>query len=94
MASASLAQVHHAVLRDGREVAVKVQYPNIEAVVRADLLGLRLVTYALGRLLPGLNIGEIIDDLRASIPQELDFIHEGRNADRRHASPPAQIEQQ
>src|SRR6185437_15227408 len=36
----------------------------------------------LRRLLPGLNIGEIIDDLRASIPQELDFVHEGANAER------------
>ncbi len=82
IASASLAQVHHAVLRDGREVAVKVQYPDIQAVVRADLAGLNLTKWALRRLLPGLNIGEIIDDLRVSIPQELDFVHEGRNAER------------
>ncbi len=82
LAAASLAQVHHAVLRDGQEVAVKVQYPGIETVVRADLFGLNAVKWALGRLLPGLNIGEIVDDLRDSIPQELDFIHEGRNAER------------
>jgi predicted unusual protein kinase regulating ubiquinone biosynthesis (AarF/ABC1/UbiB family) len=82
IAAASLAQVHRARLRDGREVAVKVQYPHIEDVVRADLLGLNAVKWFLKRLLPGLNIGEIIDDLRASIPQELDFVHEGRNAER------------
>jgi predicted unusual protein kinase regulating ubiquinone biosynthesis (AarF/ABC1/UbiB family) len=82
IASASLAQVHHAVLKDGREVAVKVQYPDIQAVVRADLIGLGLAKWALRRLLPGLNIGEIIDDLRESIPQELDFLHEGNNAER------------
>ena len=82
LAAASLAQVHHAVLKDGREVAVKVQYPGIERVVRADLLGLTLVKWLLGRLLPGLNVGEIIDDLRVSIPQELDFVHEGHNAER------------
>ncbi len=82
IASASLAQVHRAVLRDGREVAVKVQYPDIQAVVRADLAGLNLAKWALRRLLPGLNIGEIIDDLRISIPQELDFVHESHNAER------------
>ena len=82
IAAASLAQVHHAVLKDGREVAVKVQYANIQAVVRADLIGLNLAKSALKRLLPGLNIGELVDDLRGSIPQELDFVHEGRNAER------------
>ncbi|HZQ37739.1 MAG TPA: ABC1 kinase family protein [Dehalococcoidia bacterium] len=82
LAAASLAQVHRAVLHDGREVAVKVQYPGIDTVVRADLFGLNAVKWALGRLLPELNIGEIVDDLRDSIPQELDFIHEGRNAER------------
>jgi len=82
IAAASLAQVHHAVLHDGREVAVKVQYPGIQGVVRADLLGLNLVKWSLQRLLPGLNLSEIIDDLRAAIPQELDFVHEGHNAER------------
>lgn len=82
IASASLAQVHRATLRDGREVAVKVQYPGIQDIVAADLFALGLAKGALGRLLPGLNVGEIIDDLRDSIPQELDFVHEGRNAER------------
>lgn len=82
IAAASLAQVHRAVLHDGQEVAVKVQYPGIETVVKADLFGLGVVKWALGRLLPELNIGEIVDDLRHSIPQELDFVHEGHNAER------------
>ncbi|HZU77607.1 MAG TPA: AarF/UbiB family protein, partial [Dehalococcoidia bacterium] len=54
IASASLAQVHRGVLRDGREVAVKVQYPDIQDVVHADLLGLNVVKWALARLLPNL----------------------------------------
>lgn len=82
IAAASLAQVHHAQLQDGREVAVKVQYPDILETVRADLWGLGIVKRVMASLLPTLNIGEIVDDLRHSIPQELDFIHEGQNAER------------
>jgi predicted unusual protein kinase regulating ubiquinone biosynthesis (AarF/ABC1/UbiB family) len=81
IAAASLAQVHRARLNSGEEVAVKVQYPDIEEIVRADLWGLGVVKRAVQRLLPDLNVGEIIDDLRESIPLELDFIHEGRSAE-------------
>src|SRR6266571_4053121 len=82
MAAASLAQVHRARLQSGEEVAVKIQYPDIVEIVQADLWGLGVVKWAIQHLLPELNVGEIIDDLRASIPQELDFIHEGKNAER------------
>jgi len=82
MAAASLAQVHRARLHSGDEVAVKIQYPDILEIVEADLWGLGIVKRAIARLLPTLNVGEIIDDLRATIPQELDFIHEGHNAER------------
>jgi ubiquinone biosynthesis protein len=61
---------------------VKVQYPDILEIVRADLWGLGIVKRAIEHLLPALNIGEIIDDLRSTIPEELDFVHEGRNAER------------
>jgi predicted unusual protein kinase regulating ubiquinone biosynthesis (AarF/ABC1/UbiB family) len=82
IAAASLAQVHRARLHSGEEVAVKVQYPDIGEIVRADLWGLGVVKWAVGRLLPNLNVGELLDDLRRTIPQELDFVHEGRNAER------------
>ncbi len=82
MAAASLAQVHRARLRSGEEVAVKVQYPDIHQIVRADLWGLGVVKWVIERLLPELNAGEIIDDLRATIPLELNFVHEGQNAER------------
>ena len=82
IAAASLAQVHRARLRTGEEVAVKVQYPDILEIVRADLWGLGVVKWLIGRLLPELNAGEIVDDLRATIPEELNFVHEGQNAER------------
>jgi ubiquinone biosynthesis protein len=81
IAAASLAQVHRARLTSGEEVAVKVQYPDIEEIVHADLWGLGLVKRAVQRLLPELNVAEIIDDLASSIPLELDFIHEGQSAE-------------
>jgi ubiquinone biosynthesis protein len=82
MAAASLAQVHRARLTSGEEVAIKLQYPDILEIVRADLWGLGIIKWMLQRLLPSLNAGEIVDDLRATIPQELNFVHEGRNAER------------
>ena len=51
IASASLAQVHRAELHDGRDVAVKVQYPGIEEIVQVDLQNIRLLARAAGRFL-------------------------------------------
>ncbi len=81
IASASLAQVHHGRLRDGREVAVKVQYPEIEAIVRVDLLNIRLLARAASRLLRDFDLTPVIDELSANVPLELDFINEGHNAE-------------
>lgn len=81
IASASLAQVHRARLHDGRLVAVKIQYPGIEEIVRSDLHNIRFLLRALNRLESGLNFTPLIEELSDNIPTELDFIHEGRNAE-------------
>jgi len=81
MASASIAQVHRAVLLDGAEVAVKVQRPGIEQKIRSDLHILySLAQLITGRIeLPGLYtpVG-IVREFDAALTQELDFIQEGR----------------
>jgi predicted unusual protein kinase regulating ubiquinone biosynthesis (AarF/ABC1/UbiB family) len=68
--------VHRARLADGREVAVKVQYPGIAALVEADLDALEAVFRAVARLEPEIQLQPIVDYLRWTLPLELDFRRE------------------
>lgn len=81
LAAASLAQVHRARLKDGRRVAVKVQYPEIEELVRIDLRNLRFFAELLQRLERPFDFRVIVEELSRYVPKELDFINEGRNAE-------------
>jgi predicted unusual protein kinase regulating ubiquinone biosynthesis (AarF/ABC1/UbiB family) len=82
VAAASLAQVHRAVLHDGRVAAVKVQYPGIERLVDDDLKNNALFIRILNRLDRTLDFSFISDEMNRMIPLELDFIREGRNSER------------
>jgi len=83
MASASIAQVHGARLRDGREVVVKVRRPGVEARIRRDV-GLLYITAGLAsrfwaegrRLRPR----EVVAEFEKTLIDELDFVREGANA--------------
>ena len=81
IAAASLAQVHRGRLRDGRDVAVKVQYPEIEDLVRVDLQNVRLLARIANRVLRDFDFTPVVDELADNVPLELDFIHEGQNAE-------------
>ena len=81
IAAASLAQVHQATLHDGRRVAVKVQYPDIAALVDLDLRSVGFFVEWLARLEPRYDFRFILNELRRYIPLELDFVHEGHNAE-------------
>ncbi len=81
VAAASLAQVHEATLHDGRRVAVKVQYPDIAALVDLDLRSVGFFVEWLARLEPRYDFRFILNELRRYIPLELDFVHEGHNAE-------------
>jgi ubiquinone biosynthesis protein len=77
IAAASIAQVHRARLRrGGREVAVKVQYPDVAALVEADLDALEAIFETLARLEPRVRLQPIADYLRWTLPLELDFRRE------------------
>jgi predicted unusual protein kinase regulating ubiquinone biosynthesis (AarF/ABC1/UbiB family) len=82
VASASLAQVHRAVLQDGRVAAVKVQYPGIEELVMDDLRNNEIFIAILNRLDKTLDFSFIAEEMSRQIPRELDFIGEGHNAER------------
>jgi predicted unusual protein kinase regulating ubiquinone biosynthesis (AarF/ABC1/UbiB family) len=83
LASASLAQVHAARLVDGREVAVKVQYPDIEDIVRTDLRNVERAcrVYEWADPQP-LELLPLLRELTRHIGYELDFRREVRCADR------------
>ena len=80
IAAASIGQVHRAVTRDGRRVAVKVQYPGIGETLQADLDNAELL-YALfaALALKGLDAKGLVDELRMRMSEELDYRLEARN---------------
>ena len=78
VAAASIGQVFRARLHDGREVAVKVQYPGVAAAVRADLQNLGLLIRAATRFAPGLDPKTITLEVRERITEELDYEHEAQ----------------
>lgn len=83
LASASLAQVHRARLVDGRPVAVKVQYPDIEDIVRTDLANMRRACRVYEFFDPQpLELLPLLTELTTHIGMELDFLREADNADR------------
>lgn len=81
LASASLAQVHAARLRDGRRCAVKVQYPGIEGIVRADLRNLAFILRVLAWLERDFDFRVLMREAFKYIPMELDFEHEAANCE-------------
>ncbi len=84
--AASLAQVHRAVIRTtGQLVAIKVQHPTLDEWARLDLALTRFTFATLKRFFPDYDLTWLAEELEISLPQELDFRQEGRNAKRARA---------
>ncbi|HKE71292.1 MAG TPA: AarF/ABC1/UbiB kinase family protein [Nocardioidaceae bacterium] len=72
-AAASIGQVHRGRWHDGREVAVKVQYPGAGDALRSDLKQIARVSRLLGSLLPGIEVKPLVEELRNRVVEELDY---------------------
>lgn len=79
IASASLGQVHVARLKEGTRVAVKVQYPEIDEIVRTDLTTLKRIFGLLHFFFPAYGLKNVYQEIADVISRELDYIDEGKN---------------
>jgi len=72
-AAASIGQVHKGRWHDGREVAVKVQYPGAGDALRSDIRQLARLARTIGPLLPGIDVKELMAEVEARAVDELDY---------------------
>ncbi len=79
IASASIGQVHKAVWSDGREVAVKIQYPGADEALRADLKTMKRMVSVFKQLSPGADVQGVVDELIERTEMELDYRLEAEN---------------
>ncbi len=84
-AAASIGQVHHAVWADGREVAVKLQYPGAGPALLADFTQLSRMAWLFSRMSPGLEVKPLLAELKERVLEELDYAMEA-DAQRRFAT--------
>jgi ubiquinone biosynthesis protein len=82
VASASIGQVHRARLRTGEDVAVKVQYPDIEEIVRTDLRALKRIFGLLRWFMPDYGFDTIYGEIREMVLAELDYRREAAAIER------------
>lgn len=82
MASASLAQVHEARTHDGRKVAVKVQHTHLTDTSDADIHTVNFIVHVGHWLFPAFDYRWLVAEMKESLPNELDFMKEGKNSER------------
>ncbi|XP_049597015.1 aarF domain-containing protein kinase 1 isoform X3 [Syngnathus scovelli] len=79
--AASLAQVHKAVLHDGRTVAVKVQHPKVQRQSSKDIFVMEVLLRGVRWLFPDFAFMWLVEEAKKNMPLELDFLNEGRNSE-------------
>ena len=78
-AAASIGQVHRAVWKDGRDVAVKLQYPGAGQALISDLNQVSRVARLAAGWIPGLDLRPILEELRSRVSEELDYALEAKS---------------
>lgn len=82
LGTASLAQVHRAKLKDGPEVAVKVQHHFVRKNTKIDLKAMEFIIKIMSRVFPDFQMQWLVEETKKNIAKELDFLQEGRNAEK------------
>ncbi|CAM9216254.1 unnamed protein product, partial [Heterosigma akashiwo] len=82
IASASLAQVHVAYDNNGRKLAVKVQHRGLRETSQGDIDAVTFFVNLIAQIFPDFPFVWLVDEITPNLPKELDFNHEGQNADR------------
>uniref|UniRef100_A0A8C9FC42 AarF domain-containing protein kinase 1 n=1 Tax=Pavo cristatus TaxID=9049 RepID=A0A8C9FC42_PAVCR len=82
LGAASLAQVHKAVLQDGRTVAVKIQHPKVQAQSSKDIFLMEVLLLVVKQIFPDFEFMWLVEEAKKNLPLELDFLNEGRNAEK------------
>ncbi|MBA8948871.1 ABC1 kinase family protein [Actinomadura namibiensis] len=88
-AAASIGQVHRAVWKDGRQVAVKVQYPGAGKALISDFNQLARIGKLFGVLMPGLDVKSMLAELKERVVEELDYTIEAESQRRVREAYPA-----
>lgn len=86
IAAASLAQVHYAVTKDGQEVAVKIQYPELRDRFEGDMTSVDLMMRLAAFFFPKFDFAWMNEEMRTYLSTELDFVHEGMNGEKARAN--------
>ena len=82
IAAASIGQVHKACLKDGREVAIKVQYPGIARSIDSDVANVGRLIKLSGMMPPGLELEPFLDEARNQLHEEADYVAEAAHLER------------
>ncbi|CAB0038601.1 unnamed protein product [Trichogramma brassicae] len=82
LGTASLAQVHKATLKDGSQVAVKVQHRSVKSNSYVDIKTMSALVKITSWVFPDFKFDWLVDETKKNIPRELDFTREGKNAEK------------
>jgi len=82
LGTASLAQVHRARLKDGREVAMKIQHPQVKRRSNVDIATMEFLVHCFCLVFPDFEFKWLAEETRKNLPLELDFLHEGQNSEK------------